>query len=137
MPAYATLGEVSFIAWKQKNGVPPATKGMNTVYRREPTWGHIDKLIEVIQALNPPNRSDLLAAFGTIPAIEHIRLVRNATAHRNIQTLADVLALQTQYKTFPVRHPLQALLWVDPTTGRTLIHSRLDDMRIGAKNACA
>lgn len=136
-PSHASPEAVSFIASRQKNGLAPVAQGTNTIYQREPTWGHIDKLIEVIQALNPPNRSDLLAAFGTVPAIEHVRLVRNAAAHRNLQSLAQVISLQSQYLSFPVRHPLQALLWVDPMTGRPLIHSRLDDMRICAKNVCA
>ena len=103
----------------------------------EPTWGHVDRLIDVIQALAPTNRGNLLSAFSIIPLIEHVRLIRNATAHRNVQSFAAVLAFQSQYLANPVRHPLEALFWVDPSTGRTLIHSRLDDMRISAKNACA
>ena len=128
---------VSFIAAKQKKGIPPTVAGSNTVLRIEPTWGHIDKLLEVIQALNPPNRTGLLGAFGTIPLIEHIRLVRNATAHRNAQTLADVFAFQSQYKGPGIRHPLQALFWQDTFSNQILIQARLDDMRRGAKNACA
>lgn len=134
--SHPTAEAVSFIAARQKSGVAPAKQGSNSIYRLEPTWGHIDKLIEVIQALNPPNRADLLSAFGTVPAIEHVRLVRNASAHRNVQTLADVIALQSQYRAFAVRHPLQALFWADPLTGRSLVHSRIDDMRVGAQNAC-
>lgn len=127
---------VSYISAKQKKGVPPSSAGSNFKLHIEPTWGHVDRLLDVILALNPSNRSDLLAAFGTIPLIEHVRLIRNATAHRNLQTLADVFAFQSQYLATPLRHPLEALFWVDPSTGRTLMHSRLDDMRIGAKNAC-
>jgi len=135
--SHASPDVVSFIASRQKNGQAPASQGTNTIYQKEPTWGHIDRLLEVIQALNPPNRADLLSAFGTVPAIEHVRLVRNATAHRNVQSLAQVLAFQSQYLAHSLRHPLHALFWTDPSTGRSLIHSRLDEMRVGAKNACA
>lgn len=128
---------VSFIAARQTNGKPPKVQGSNAQLFREPTWGHIDRLIEVIQAVNPPNRIELLSGFGTVPAIEHVRLIRNAAAHRNVQSLAAVLALQSQYRAKRVRHPLQALFWDDAGTGRTLIHSRIDDMRIGARNVCA
>lgn len=127
---------VSFIASRQSNGIPPTAVGTNTRLVKEPTWGHIDKLLDVIQALNPTNRATLLSAFGTVPLIEHIRLIRNAAAHRNTQTMADVLALQPMYQATPIRHPLEALLWVDTNTGRALMHSRLDEMRIAAKNAC-
>lgn len=128
---------VSFVACRQKNGQAPAALGTNTIYQREPTWGHVDKLLEVIQALSPPNRPNLLSGFGTVPSIEHVRLVRNAAAHRNVQSLAQVLAFQSQYVAFSLRHPLQALFWTDPITSRTLIHSRLDEMRAGARNACS
>lgn len=136
-PSHSSLDAVSFVAARQKNGIAPTNPGVNSILRVEPTWGHIDKLLDVIQAVNPPNRTNLLSAFGTIPFVEHIRLVRNATAHRNSQTLAEVLAFQSQYKGSTVRHPLQALLWQEPATNKTLIKARLDDMRIGAKNACA
>lgn len=135
--SHPSPGVVSFIAVRQKSGVPPGTTGSNMLLRIEPTWGHIDKLLDVIQAVNPPNRAALLSAFGTVPLIDHVRLVRNATAHRNAQTLAEVLAFQSQYKGRSVRHPLHALFWQDPIGSRTLIKARLDDMRIGAKNACA
>lgn len=134
--SHSSPAAVSFIAAKQKNGVPPSTIGSNAVLRIEPTWGHIDKLLDVINALNPPNRPALLGAFGTIPLIEHIRLIRNASAHRNTQTLADVLAFQSQYKGSSIRHPLQALFWHEVSSNQTLIQARLDDMRIGARNAC-
>jgi hypothetical protein len=127
---------VSFIAAKQRRGVPPAISGTNNLMRIEPTWGHIDKLIEVIQALSPSNRGTLLSAFGTVPAIEHVRLIRNAAAHLHGQNLADVVALQPNYISIPIKHPLHALLWTDPATGRTLAQARIDDMRIAATNAC-
>ena len=137
VPSQPSPEVVSFIAARQKFGKPPSTLGVNTRLHLEPTWGHVDRLIEVIQALAPANRVKLLSAFSIIPSIEHVRLIRNATAHRNVQSFSEVLAFQSQYLAIPVRHPLEALFWVDPSTGRTLMHSRLDDMRICAKNACA
>lgn len=87
-------------------------------------------------SLAPANYSGLTAAFGTVPDVEHIRLIRNATAHLNPETLADVLAFQSAYGATPVSHPLQALLWIDRATGKTLAQARIDDMRIAARNAC-
>lgn len=128
---------VSDIACRQSKGVAPRTIGSNALLHREPTWGHIDKLIDVIQALAPANSAQLLAGFGTVPAIEHIRLIRNAAAHRNQQSLASVVAFRSQYRGGRIRHPLEALFWLDAATGRTLVHSRLDDMRVAAANAFA
>lgn len=133
---HPSAAHVSFVAAKQKKGVAPPAVGENFTLRHEPTWGHVDKLLEVIQALGPANAGTLSSAFGTVPEIEHIRLIRNCASHVNHQTFADVIALQPQYLASPISHPVEALFWTVPTTGRTLIHTRLDEMRICAKNAC-
>lgn len=135
-PTHQSVGHVSFVAAKQKKGVAPALVGVNYTLRYEPTWGHVDKLLDVIQALAPANAGTLTSAFGTVPEIEHIRLIRNCAAHINHETFADVIALQPQYIASPIAHPVEALLWTVPATGQTLIHARLDEMRICAKNAC-
>lgn len=133
---HASEAHVSFIASRQSNGIPPNSIGINTALHREPTWGHIDKLLNVIQALSPANASVLSAAFGTVPELEHLRLIRNAAAHLHSQNFAAVTAFQALYISTPIRHPLQALLWIDKTSGKTLVQSRIDDMRVAAKNSC-
>ena len=134
--SHATEAHVSYVASKQKRGAPPPILGTNALLRIEPTWGHIDKLLEVIQALAPHNSGSLLAAFGTVPEIEHIRLIRNAAAHLHSQNFSDVVAFQANYVGTSIKHPLHALLWLDPSTGRTLAQARIEDMRIAARNAC-
>ncbi len=126
---------VSYIAWRQNNGSPPSVVGTNSILRKEPTWGHVDKLIDVINALNPSNKSKLLLALGTVPKIEHIRLIRNCTAHKNMETFADVIAFQSAYGSFRIRHVIQALFWHDIVSSQILISARMDDMRIAARNA--
>lgn len=111
--------------------------GHNSVLRLEPTWGHIARLIEVIQALSPANTNSLLGGFGTVPQIDEVRIIRNAAAHRNIQTYNEVLAISAGYKATGITHPVEALLWIDPPTGRTLVQARMDDMRIASRNVCA
>jgi hypothetical protein len=95
-------GEVSYIAAKQRNGMAPIKAGSNSLLRAEPTWGHIDRLIEVI-----------------------------------LQTHKEVLAISAGYKATGITHPVEALLWIDPATGRTLVQARMDDMRVASKNVCA
>ena len=133
---HTSAGTVSYIAWKQCRGTAPKSSGTNGLLRNEPTWGHIDKLLDVITALNPFNYGTISGGFGTVPAIDHVRIIRNAAAHRNVQTAAEVIGLQTQYIGGPLRNPLEALFWIDPTTGRTLAQVRMEDMRIGARNVC-
>lgn len=134
---HATPDIVSFIAARQRNGRPPTAAGANSTLRLEPTWGHINKLLEVIQALAPRNASSLLGGFGTVPQVDEVRIIRNAAAHRNIQTHQEVIALSSSYRATSIRHPVEALLWHDPSTGRTLIQSRMEDMRIASRNVCA
>ncbi len=134
---HANRDSISYIAAKQKNGNAPAKAGTNHLMRSEPTWGHINKLIDVITALAPTNSTSLLSGFGTVPQIDDVRIIRNASAHRNIQTYQEVLNLSAGYRAAPIRHPVEALLWDDPLTGRKLIQARMDDMRIASKNVCA
>lgn len=133
---HPSVAHVSHVASKQKKGLPPAVPGTNSVLRIEPTWGHVDKLLEVIQALSPGNSATLLAAFGTVPDVEHVRVIRNASAHLNAQTFAEVIALQPNYLSSPIAHPLHALTWTDRASGKALVQARMDDMRIAARNAC-
>jgi hypothetical protein len=45
----------------------------------------------------------MLAAFSTVhPYAKALQTIRNAAAHANAQTLADVRALQPSYRTFPI-----------------------------------
>ncbi|RYE43855.1 MAG: hypothetical protein EOP24_26815 [Hyphomicrobiales bacterium] len=137
MPTHANHEVVSYIAWKQKNGIAPPVLGVNSILRKEPTWGHVDKLLEVIQALSPANSSVLLSGFGTVPRIDEIRVIRNAAAHRNQQTQSEVLALGSSYAAHHIHHPVEALLWIDSSSGRTLVQERINDMRIASRNVCA
>ena len=127
---------ISYIAAKQRGGRPPAGSGSNSLLRLEPTWGHVNKLLEVIQALAPGNAASLLSGFGTVPQVDEVRVIRNAAAHRNVQTYKEVLAISPAYRATGIRHPVEALLWDDPTTGRTLIQARMDDMRVASRNVC-
>jgi hypothetical protein len=133
---HASDAHVSHIAWKQKAGIAPATPGTNSILRKEPTWGDTDKLLEIISAVSPANAPSLLSAFGTVPNVDHLRLIRNAAAHMNAQTFGEVIALQPLYRSTPIQHPLHALMWIEPASGKTLAQARIQDMRIAAKNAC-
>jgi len=132
---YASWEQVSFVAARQRNGVRPAAQGTNALLRKEPTWGDLDVVQDVVTALAPSNQAQLKHAFSLTPEIDHIRLIRNGAAHRNHQTLADVIAFQHRYRAFPATHPLQALYWIDPGNAQLLLKARMDDMRVVARAA--
>jgi hypothetical protein len=62
----------------------------------------------------------------------HLQKVRNATAHLNYQSFAEVRALSVFYNANPIRHPALACLWVDPGTKDFAFLAWLDEMRIVA-----
>lgn len=130
--SHACQASIAHIARYQKNGVPPTNPGTLTLTRNEPTWGDMAKLVHIITALEPANAAQLLAAFGTVPRIAHIQAVRNATAHRNLQAMQAIGAWQSSYIAKRVRHPLEALFWMDSAASKYLVLARIDDMEQAA-----
>ncbi|MEN5279779.1 hypothetical protein [Serratia marcescens] len=59
--------------------------------RFEPTWGDIDNIIAIILQLDPNNKSVLLSAFGSgNKELNHLQLARNASAHKNAETMSKL-----------------------------------------------
>ncbi|MBV1929104.1 MAG: hypothetical protein KUG81_06285 [Gammaproteobacteria bacterium] len=79
--------------------------------RQEPTWGNPDVLLTAIPVLSPANSDDLMSGFGLpVYAPKHIQTVRNACAHLNAETMADVRSLLVFYRGSGLSHPLDILL---------------------------
>ncbi len=79
--------------------------------RQEPTWGDQNKIIDIINGLQPINKNELLTAFG-LPLLgpKHLQTVRNACAHKNQETIAAVMALQLYYRFSSFSSP-HAIAW--------------------------
>jgi hypothetical protein len=74
-------------------------------------------LAKVLPRLAPANAPQLLAAFSShYQAAKALQFIRNAAAHHNAQTMADVLAIRSLYVAFPITHPTHALFWIEPTS---------------------
>jgi hypothetical protein len=74
-----------------------------------------------------------MSALGTVThGSLQLRKVRNATAHLNYQSFAEVRALSVFYNANPIRHPALACLWVDPGTRDFAFLAWLDEIRIVA-----
>jgi hypothetical protein len=112
---------------KTKSVKSPYWGSTNNILRYEPTWGDVDALARVIPRLGCANQSQLLAAFSNgSQSAKAIQRIRNAAAHRNSETMLEVLAIRSQYIVFPVSHPVHALFWTEPSSGDFLVTAALN-----------
>lgn len=130
-PQAASEAHVSGAAIRAKStGSPPTWGKINTILRSEPTWGDVDVLTTIIPRLGPANQGQLLAALSAgHPNAKALQLIRNAAAHYNVQTMADVLNMRSGYIVFPITHPIQALFWVEPASRDFLILHAIQELR--------
>ncbi len=56
--------------------------------------------------------------------------VRNAAAHWNNETFADIKNLRPYYISSPIRHPSEAIFWIDPTTNDYAFFSWIEELRV-------
>ncbi|MNR36356.1 hypothetical protein D3C85_1542640 [compost metagenome] len=62
-------------------------------------------------------------------------MIRNAAAHNNAQTFAEVQSMRSGYIVFSVRHPVQALFWVEPSSRDFLIMHVMEELRSAGLSA--
>lgn len=126
----------SYIALRANNNAIIAVGAMNTVLRKEPTWGDSAKLTSMINALNPGNAANLKSYLaGGLKGPKHCQTVRNACAHKNGQTKAGVVALAPIYLASALKYPIDAMIWREPLTQQFAFLSWLDDMRVIAEGS--
>jgi hypothetical protein len=87
-------------------GQPPRAGARIINSWAEITWGDIDKLVIVVGALNPTNRTELLNGFGGgLSGPKHLQIVRNASAHINRDNATSINRLAAYYYGNPIKHP--------------------------------
>lgn len=130
-PQAASEAHVSGAAIRAKStGNPPTWGRANTNLRLEPTWGDVDVLTTIIPRLSPTNQGQLLAALSAgHQSAKALQLIRNAAAHHNAQTMADVQSIRSGYIVFAITHPTQALYWIEPTSRDFLILHAVEELR--------
>lgn len=89
---------------------------VNFAIRKEPTWGDLDKFIKATQALQPSNSNTLLSIFGSFTELKNLQLVRNACAHKNVETITDLLSLSSEYS-FSELNCVTELAWQNKKVG--------------------
>lgn len=88
---------------------------LNFYVRKEPTWGDLDVFIKIIQQMTPQpsNANHLLTVFGSFSSIKQLQKLRNACAHKNIETVVDVHTLSTHYSFGRLKY-MSDLAWCNP-----------------------
>lgn len=94
----------------------------------EPTWGDVGKLNLIVSGLAPSNQQTLLSGFGGVASIKDLQTCRNASAHINGETVADVRAARVRYQHTAFKHPSDAMRWTVPATNDYLWRTWVDEM---------
>lgn len=118
---------------KKTSSTPPFWGGQNSVLRYEPTWGDVDVLSAIIPRLGPSNQGQLIAAISSVyTQAKDIQQIRNATAHTNAQTRADVASIRTRYISYTISHPIQSLFWTTTVNNDYLILEAIEEFRMAS-----
>jgi hypothetical protein len=121
---------VSHIGLRAANGNAAQPGVVNHILRKEPTWGDSSKIVNIVNALAPSNAATLKANFaGGLLGPKHCQIVRNACAHKNTQTSAEVSGLASQYIASPIRDPTDAMTWRVSGTQEFAFLAWIDDMK--------
>jgi hypothetical protein len=134
--APAKWERASYIALRASKGASIAPTTLNTLLIKEPTWGDSSKISDIINALCPGNSGTLKSHLaGGLTGPKHCQQVRNACAHKNHQTKADLKTLAPFYIASPVVHPTDVMTWRDPQSQEFAFLSWTDDMKAIAQGA--
>ncbi len=114
---------------------PKASKTIRFL-RQEPTWGDQDKIIDIIGCLNPGNSDTLRSAFGLpLAGPKHLQIVRNACAHKNVETLNQVRSLSSHYANPKIKSPTDLAWQIAISNNSCGIYSWIEDLIIIAGQA--
>jgi hypothetical protein len=123
-----TTEEIAYVAARYASSKAVTTIQPISAMRKEPTWGDVTKLNLIINGINPTNRANLFSGIAGISLIKDLQLFRNASAHVNIETIADVKNSRVRYDETNFRHPSDTMFWVDPKTKDYLWKSWLEEI---------
>lgn len=103
----------------------------------EPTWGDPRYGLELIDHFGPANAEALERGLNlNYQAPEHMRCVRNATAHLSSHGLEDVKAISVYYRGQGILHPLDLLAWRTKDEGALVFTIWLEDLKDMAREMC-
>lgn len=126
----ASPGRVAYIASCAFSGNSIKPNKIISSAKKEPTWGNVDKLNDIINALNTHNKISVLSALSTAHrGSAHLQTVRNCTMHMCGESFNEIRAIRPYYNAAQLRHPCDTTFWIDPNTGQQAFLSWIADMR--------
>lgn len=124
-----TTERISYLATKVNRPYQIVAGGSNNILRFEPTWGDIDKILSLSHLCGLSNHSVVTSSFGGgLLGPKHLQKVRNAVAHLNKETYAELLTLSSLYRSGKIRHPAASLFWRTTDTDNYALSSWIEDM---------
>lgn len=123
---------VSYVAWRIHSGAKTLDPvAVNTDLKREPTWGDVQKVQNIVAAIPLSNAAHLVSCLGSVSrGPVDVQRVRNAAAHRNEQTFASVKGLNLYYNAKRLYHPIEVVTWTEPASRDFAFIAWIDEMRL-------
>jgi hypothetical protein len=124
------VSAAAILAWRKR---PVTWHQSNSVLRREPMWGDVDVLLDVIDGLKPNNAAKLkgMCTVSSTGA-KLLQTARNAAAHHNHQSLGELLSLSSAFSAFPINHACQSAFWVETVSADYLLPFVLEELKDAA-----
>lgn len=98
LPHDQSWQRLGYLAKRASQNNNPTPQGhLSFAIRKEPTWGDIDIFLRIISRIQPQNQQTLLSAYGSFSNLKQLQRVRNACAHKNVETMSDVRQLSSDY----------------------------------------
>jgi hypothetical protein len=125
----SSRGELAYIANQIKNG-NAIVAGKTVPSYREPTWGDPSLLVDLINHTLPANSNQLKLGLNiSTNAPDHMRIVRNASAHMSADNMTRVSKIAPYYVGTNVNHPLDLLLWQDTSHQEAVFVAWIYDLK--------
>lgn len=130
-----TEAEITYVSSKLSRSQPIGLIQPLRGRHLEPTWGDAAKLNLISVGIRASNSSSLASAFGGVSLISDLQKCRNACAHLNSETVAEIVAARVRYNQTFLNHPSHMIYWVDPSTRDFAWKAWVDEMMLVAKFA--
>ncbi len=89
---------ISYEAKQASSGRSVTTSGHSNFFiRHEPTWGDLDVFIKIVTVMRPSNYMTLQSIYGSFTDLKTLQKVRNACAHKNVETMLALSMFSSSY----------------------------------------
>jgi len=123
---------IGFAASKIAQSRPYSPVGgvINSI-RQEPTWGDIDKLINIVSGLPIANKNTILPFLSQPEAsrVRHVQKIRNAFAHRSAENDSELLrVVSPDYQAASFINPEEYVWSKHSSTNNMAVFTWINDM---------